>query len=53
MRNLLACLLLMSVSAFAQSGAPLSPYDAVNPFIGTAADGNTFPGASLPFNMIQ
>ena len=53
MRNLLACLLLMSVSAFAQSGAPLSPYDAVNPFIGTAADGNTFPGASLPFGMIQ
>jgi predicted alpha-1,2-mannosidase len=30
-----------------------APYDAVNPFIGTAADGNTFPGATLPFGMIQ
>jgi predicted alpha-1,2-mannosidase len=35
----------------AQSAA--SPYDAVDPFIGTASDGNTFPGATLPFGMIQ
>src|SRR3981081_361679 len=28
-------------------------YDAVEPFIGTTGDGNTFPGASLPFGMIQ
>ena len=28
-------------------------YDAVDPFIGTTGDGNTFPGASLPFGMIQ
>src|ERR1700685_2102529 len=28
-------------------------YDSVDPFIGTAGDGNTFPGASLPFGMIQ
>lgn len=37
--------------------APLSraqtAYDAVDPFIGTTGDGNTFPGASLPFGMIQ
>jgi len=26
---------------------------AVNPFIGTAADGNTFPAATLPFGMMQ
>jgi predicted alpha-1,2-mannosidase len=31
----------------------VSPYDAVNPFIGTAADGNTFPAATLPFGMMQ
>ncbi|HEY1859416.1 MAG TPA: GH92 family glycosyl hydrolase, partial [Gemmataceae bacterium] len=35
----------------AQSSA--SPYDAVDPFIGTAGGGNTFPGATLPFGMIQ
>lgn len=28
-------------------------YDSVDPFIGTAGEGNTFPGASLPFGMIQ
>src|ERR1035437_9038826 len=38
-------------SALAQS-AP-TPYDQVNPIIGTDGDGNTFPGASLPFGMIQ
>src|SRR5271169_6627299 len=37
--------------AAAQSAA--SPYDAVDPFIGTAGGGNTFPGATLPFGMIQ
>jgi putative alpha-1,2-mannosidase len=30
-----------------------SPYDAVDPFIGTTGGGNTFPGATLPFGMIQ
>jgi len=29
------------------------PYDAVNPIIGTDGGGNTFPGATLPFGMIQ
>lgn len=52
MRPLFVCALLLSVSALAQSGAP-SPYDAVDPFIGTAADGNTFPGPTLPFGMMQ
>jgi predicted alpha-1,2-mannosidase len=31
----------------------LNPYDAVNPLIGTAGGGNTFPGATLPFGMVQ
>jgi predicted alpha-1,2-mannosidase len=46
--RLLLVLLLSSALAFAQS-----PYDSVDPFIGSAADGNTFPGASLPFGMMQ
>ncbi len=31
----------------------LQPADDVNPFVGTAAGGNTFPGATMPFGMIQ
>ena len=53
MTKLLAGLLLISATASAQNGAPLAPYDAVDPFIGTAADGNTFPGASAPFGLLQ
>jgi len=30
-----------------------SPYDSVSPLIGTTGNGNTFPGATLPFGMIQ
>jgi predicted alpha-1,2-mannosidase len=37
--------------AAAQSSSAM--YDAVNPIIGTAGGGNTFPGATLPFGMIQ
>ncbi len=50
MRLALIAILLISISAFAQT---LAPYDAVDPFIGTAADGNTFPAATLPFGMMQ
>jgi len=32
---------------------PSAAYHAVNPIIGTAGGGNTFPGATLPFGMIQ
>jgi len=47
---LLPCLLIAGV-CIAQS--PSSPYEAVNPLIGTAGGGNTFPGATLPFGMLQ
>jgi len=30
-----------------------SPVDYVNPFIGTGGHGHTFPGASVPFGMVQ
>ena len=43
--------LLSAIPARAQS-AP-TPYDEVDPFIGTAGGGNTFPGATLPFGMVQ
>jgi predicted alpha-1,2-mannosidase len=47
---LIAFFLLPSISSLAQLSFP---YDAVNPIIGTDGDGNTFPGATLPFGMIQ
>jgi predicted alpha-1,2-mannosidase len=43
--------LLLSIPVLAQSGT--AGYDAVNPLIGTAGGGNTFPGATLPFGMVQ
>src|SRR6056300_1995328 len=30
-----------------------SAYDLVNPFIGTGGHGHTFPGAAVPFGMVQ
>ena len=43
--------LLSGIPALAQ--AVSTPYDAVDPIIGTAGGGETFPGASLPFGMVQ
>jgi len=55
-RRVSACLVFVSclvaiVAAPAQK--PPSPYETVHPIIGTAGGGNTFPGATLPFGMIQ
>ena len=33
--------------------SPKSAYELVNPFIGTGGHGHTFPGATLPFGMVQ
>ena len=35
------------------STAPTTPADNVNPFIGTGGHGHTYPGATLPFGMVQ
>jgi predicted alpha-1,2-mannosidase len=43
--------LLSAIPALAQTVS--APYDAVDPIIGTSGDGKTFPGASLPFGMVQ
>ncbi|MBI9071121.1 MAG: GH92 family glycosyl hydrolase [Melioribacteraceae bacterium] len=43
-------LLLSSISMIAQDK---TPYDYVNPFIGTDDMGHTFPGATVPFGLVQ
>ena len=50
-----AVLSLAAGGALAQtpSGQTPSAYDAVDPFIGTAGEGHTFPGAVAPFGMVQ
>ena len=51
MKNLgLFLLMLFTVSAFAQKHR-LTEY--VNPFIGTDGPGNTYPGATVPYGMVQ
>ncbi|HYK38135.1 GH92 family glycosyl hydrolase [Alloacidobacterium sp.] len=47
---LISLTLTASTTAFPQAQ---SAYDAVDPFIGTSGGGNTFPGAALPFGMVQ
>lgn len=49
---LLATLVALSGISAAQ-GAEYSPANAVNPLIGSLHGGNTFPGATLPFGMLQ
>lgn len=39
--------------AVAVAASAAQPADAVNPFIGSTNGGNTWPGASLPFGMVQ
>jgi putative alpha-1,2-mannosidase len=41
----------MSSSALARQ--PRDPCDYVNPFIGTGGHGHTYPGATVPFGMVQ
>ncbi|HKG47125.1 MAG TPA: GH92 family glycosyl hydrolase [Pyrinomonadaceae bacterium] len=45
------CLLLVLLPAQASAQRDLTHY--VNPFIGTAGHGHTFPGAIVPFGMVQ
>ena len=50
-------LLFMSLILAAAGSYAATPaddgYDAVDPFIGTGEGGHTYPGASLPFGMVQ
>lgn len=52
-----ACLLvsgsLLALAAACATAADTSPADAVNPLIGSRNGGNTYPGAVVPFGMLQ
>ena len=52
MRALIASLLL-AFGVLAAPAAAFDPTGSVNPFVGSANQGNTFPGAALPFGMVQ
>jgi putative alpha-1,2-mannosidase len=41
------------LAAFAAAAEPSLAYRSVDPFIGTGEDGHTFPGATVPFGMVQ
>src|SRR5690349_19304339 len=48
------CIAAALLSATAYAAAPgEDAWSAVDPFIGTGAGGHTYPGASLPFGMVQ
>ena len=46
-------LLIISHLNISLSQTNKTPYDYVNPFIGTKDMGHTFPGAAVPFGMVQ
>lgn len=55
-QTLLAAALTLALPALAvaaSSGKASSAYAAVDPMIGTGGDGHTFPGATVPFGMVQ
>src|SRR5436309_5441783 len=51
MRQILLGLIIAALVAAPASAQDLAQY--VNPFVGTDNDGNTFPGATVPFGMAQ
>src|SRR5215475_4170449 len=53
MRPLFIAVALLSAPFFANAQAPNSPFETVDPFIGTGGGGHTFPGAVAPFGMVQ
>lgn len=50
--HLIRCLF-PAIGAMASALAAQDPVDQVNPFIGTGGHGHTFPGATLPFGLVQ
>eukprot|EP01035_Chromulina_nebulosa_P012940 gene12940-17236_t len=45
--------LLAAAAPAADTSPAVTPYDAVDPFIGTGGEGHTYPGAVAPFGMVQ
>lgn len=56
-QNLIAsafgCFLIGAILFSCSESIPKTPFDHVNPFIGTGGHGHTFPGATMPFGMVQ
>ena len=52
-RQLLFFLLIIAALASCQRQPELEPASLVDPFIGTGGHGHTFPGATVPFGMMQ
>src|SRR3982750_1240210 len=50
---LLTCLAVIPASPARAAAAAARPVDLFHPFVGTQNFGNTFPGASSPFGMVQ
>jgi predicted alpha-1,2-mannosidase len=50
-RSLLLLFITLSLSSCSQKSKEITSY--VNPFIGTGGHGHTYPGATLPFGMVQ
>ena len=55
MRTLLPLIALIAAAPLAAqtTSQPATPYDAVDPMIGTGGEGHTYPGATAPFGMVQ
>jgi predicted alpha-1,2-mannosidase len=51
--RILSPVLAAMLAAYAFSASAKSPADFVNPFIGTAEHGHVYPGATVPFGMVQ
>lgn len=52
-RLALPSFVLFTSLASPRAGSALNPLDHVDPFLGTAGHGHTFPGATLPFGAVQ
>lgn len=53
MRYLLFCFTLLTCNNLIGQNSDMTAYDYVNPFIGTQRMGHVFPGATVPFGMVQ
>ncbi len=53
MKRILFPLVILLLFAFSGCQLHQKPADFVNPFIGTGGHGHTFPGATVPFGMVQ
>ncbi len=53
MKNTAIFILILILGIVSSCSTKLNPVDYVDPFIGTSGHGHTYPGASLPFGMVQ